>query len=209
MFIADVGGGAMHAVIGILAELVRRGRDGAGASLDISMHEAALYWVMLPAARELVHSGHQATGELPTFGRHASYNVYRTRDGQHLALGALEAKFWAAFCEAVGRPDLVGRHHTGEADQTALIDEVRALFASRTSAEWLAHFEAHDVCLTPVNQPADALRDRHVQARGAVLDIPGGRAIRPPFVRHMPPLGPPPAVGEHTEEVIEELRNED
>ena len=46
------------------------------------MHEAALYWVMLPAARELVEGGRDATGELPTFGKHASYNIYRTKDGE-------------------------------------------------------------------------------------------------------------------------------
>ncbi len=81
MFIADVGGGAMSAVIGILAALVGRGRTGEGATIDISMHEAALYWVMLPAARELVDGGREAEGELPTFGKHACYNVYRTKDG--------------------------------------------------------------------------------------------------------------------------------
>ena len=129
MFIADVGGGAMTAVIGILAALFGRERHGEGASLDISMHDAALYWVMVPAARDLVDGGAQAAGELPTFGAHACYNVYRTRDGQLVALGALERKFWVAFCEAIGRPDLAARHATGEADQAALIDEMRALFA--------------------------------------------------------------------------------
>ena len=99
-----------------------------------------------------------AIGELPTFGRHACYNVYRTKDGQLIALGALEPKFWLAFCEAVGRPDLTPRHLTRSADQTRLLAEVRELFATRTRDEWLAHFRGHDVCLTPVNSPAEALR---------------------------------------------------
>ena len=72
------------------------------------MHEAALYWVMLPAARDLVDGGAEATGELPTFGEHACYNVYRTKDDRCLALGALEPKFWRAFCER-GRPRRSGR----------------------------------------------------------------------------------------------------
>ncbi len=110
MFIADIGGGAMSAVIGILAALVGRARTGEGQSLDISMHEAALYWLMLPAARELVAGADRAVDELPTFGDHACYNVYRTRDDELMALGALELKFWRTFCERVGRPDLVARH---------------------------------------------------------------------------------------------------
>jgi crotonobetainyl-CoA:carnitine CoA-transferase CaiB-like acyl-CoA transferase len=207
MFIADVGGGAMSAVIGILAALVRRGRDGQGASLDISMQDAILYWVMVPAARELVDGGADATGELPTFGAHACYNVYRTHDGGWLALGALEAKFWQAFCVAIGRADLVPRHLTGPADQAGLIQEVRAVFASRTRNEWLEHLRAHDVCLTPVNQPAEAFVDPNIVARGVVIEGPGLRTIRPPWLQSPAPLGPAPALGQDTEEVLSGLRH--
>lgn len=206
MFIADVGGGAMTAVIGILAALFGRERHGEGASLDISMHEAALYWVMLPASRELIEGGAQATGELPTFGRHASYNVYKTSDGKWIALGALEAKFWVAFCQAIGRLDLIARHATGESDQAALIADMRALFAERTRDEWMGLLTNHDVCATPVNTPLEALSDPHVVARGAVRDHGAFKSIRAPFLRELPDLGPPPEVGEHTAEVLSNVR---
>jgi crotonobetainyl-CoA:carnitine CoA-transferase CaiB-like acyl-CoA transferase len=202
MFMADVGGGAMTAAVGILAALVGRGRTGEGASLDISMHEAALYWVMLPAARALVDGGDAAAGELPTFGAHACYNVYRTRDGGEIALGALEPKFGFAFCEAVGRSDLVPRQLGDGAEQAAVIDEVRAIFATRTRDEWLAFFEHRDVCVTPVNTPAEALADPHVVARGTVGRGVGLSAIRAPFVNEGPALAPAPAVGAHTTEVL-------
>jgi crotonobetainyl-CoA:carnitine CoA-transferase CaiB-like acyl-CoA transferase len=203
MFIADVGGGAMSAVIGILAALFARERTGAGATLDISMHEASLYWAMVPAARELVDGGGAASGELPTFGDHACYNVYRTRDGEAIALGALEFKFWRAFCDGIGRPDLAERHLTTPEDQTALLEEVRAIFASRTRDEWLAHFTGHDVCLTPVNDPAAALTDPHILARGSVVQVPGLRTIRPPFLREIPDLAPAPELGAHTREILD------
>jgi crotonobetainyl-CoA:carnitine CoA-transferase CaiB-like acyl-CoA transferase len=202
MFLADVGGGAMSAVIGILAALVGRGRTGDGQTIDISMHEAALYWVMLPAARELVDDGNRAVGELPTFGRHASYNVYTTRDGQRIALGALEPKFWDAFCRAVGRGDLASRHATEPADQEALIQTTAEIFATKTTAEWLAFFEGHDVCITPVNSPAAALADPHIVARRTVMSAPGLRFVRPPFVSMTPALAPAPALGQDTAEVL-------
>ena len=207
MFIADIGGGAMSAVVGILAALVGRARTGEGQSIDISMHEAVLYWLMLPAARDLVEGGDHATDGLPTFGDHACYNVYRTRDDELIALGALELKFWRAFCDAVGRPELTSRHLSPPADQAALLDEVRAIFRTRTRDEWLAFFRGHDVCLTPVNRPAEALRDPHILARGTVKSVPGLRTILPPFVDETPELRPAPLLGQHTEEVLEEIKS--
>src|SRR5687768_7511415 len=99
MFIADVGGGAMSAVIGILAALVGRGRavgrdfssgeagHEAPAHIDISMHHASLYWLMLPAARLLVKDIDDSAPDLPTDGSFACYNVYECADGRWIALG--------------------------------------------------------------------------------------------------------------------------
>jgi crotonobetainyl-CoA:carnitine CoA-transferase CaiB-like acyl-CoA transferase len=207
MFLADIGGGAMSAVIGILAALFGRERTGEGASLDVSMHEAALYWVMLPAARELVDEGERATGELPTFGGHACYNVYRTRDGEHIAVGALEPKFWAVFCRALGRDDLLERQLTAGADQAAILAEVRRTFASRTRDEWLAFFAGHDVGVTPVNRAREALTDAHVASRGVVVRGRDLRAVRPPFAGIVPDLSPAPELGQHTDEVLSACYN--
>ncbi len=205
MFIADIGGGAMTSVIGVLAALVGRARTGEGQSLDISMHEAALYWLMLPAARDLVDGGDRATDELPTFGDHACYNVYRTKDDELIALGALEFMFWQAFCEGIGRVDLATRHRSDARDQAALLDELRGIFRTRTRDEWLAFFRGHDVCLTPVNRPKEALADPHVVARGVVKSSPGLRTILPPFTKATPALRAAPGIGADTEEILNSL----
>ena len=206
MFIADVGGGAMSAVAGILAALFARERTGQGAALDISMHDAMVYWMMLPAARELVDRGTEAVGELPTFGDHASYNLYDTSDGHRLALGALEPKFWRRFCDAIGRPDLRERQQTDPADQQRLIAEVRDIFKQRTSAEWLAHFHAHEVCLSPVNTAPGVLADPHVAARGLVVSARAGvRAFRAPFIAEPATLAPAPDLGADTDDVLAKL----
>ena len=197
----------MSAVSAILAALFARERTGDGASIDISMFDAALYWMMLPAARELVTGGAEAVGELPTFGDHACYNVYETRDGRHLALGALEPKFWEAFCDAVGRPDLIARQHTHGADQENVIADVQAIFRTQTAEEWLQAFDRNAVCLSPVNRPAEVVADPHVTARGLmVAGEHGVRAIRSPFVAHPARLTPAPEIGAHTAELLADLQ---
>lgn len=205
MFIADVGGGATSAVIAVLAALFGRERSGAGATLDLSMHDAALYWVMLPGARDLIDGGERAAGELPTFGDHACYNVYETADGRQIALGALEPKFWTTFCDAIGRPDLRTRQLSDSADQAAVLRDVREVFRTRTQAEWLAFFEGRDVCLSPVNTPADAFSDPHIAERGVVASAPGLRAVRAPFGLPTRPLSPAPTVGQDTEDILRSL----
>lgn len=198
----------MSAVIAVLAALFGRERSGVGATLDLSMHDAALYWVMLHGARDLVDpvgGGDRAAGELPTFGDHACYNVYETRDRRQIALGALEPKFWTAFCDAIERPDLCSRQLTDPADQAVVMREVREVFRTRTQAEWLAFFEGRDVCLSPVNTPAEAFSDPHIAARGTVTHAPGLRAVRAPFGIPVRPLSPAPNVGQDTDDILRTL----
>jgi crotonobetainyl-CoA:carnitine CoA-transferase CaiB-like acyl-CoA transferase len=175
MFIADVGGGAMSAVIGILAALVARGRAvrrgsevgrgfspgfspavGPGAFIDISMHHASLYWLMLPAARRLVKGTRPEAPDLPTDGSYACYNVYECADGKWIALGALEEKFWTGFCARIGRTEWSALQYDAAA-QPAIIESVRALMRTRARDAWVAVFEADDICVSPVRDPAEAL----------------------------------------------------
>ena len=183
MFMADVGGGAMSAVIGILAALVGRGfspaavgRDfspGNGAFIDISMHHASLYWLMLPAARLLVKDVDADAPDLPTDGTFACYNVYECADGKWLALGALEQHFWARFCERIGHPEWAGLQYVA-AGQPRIIEEVRTLMRTRPRDGWVAEFAADDICVSPVRDPAEALA-----AAGSLIAESG--TIRPPF----------------------------
>lgn len=176
MFIADVGGGAMSGVIGILAALVARGRTGDGAFIDVSMHHASLYWLMLPAARQLVSGVAPEAPDLPTDGSFACYNVYQCADDRWIALAALEAHFWARFCERAGRPEWTARQYDASA-QAAIIAALRTLMRTRRRDAWVAEFAGDDICLSPVRDPAEAL-----QAANALVEPRGGvRLVRPPF----------------------------
>jgi crotonobetainyl-CoA:carnitine CoA-transferase CaiB-like acyl-CoA transferase len=140
--IGDIGS-AQKAALAIVAALFERSRSGTGSTIDISIHQAALAWSMFPT-----------TGELAQ----ACYNIYETADGQWLALGALENKFWTGFCDRAGIP------------VTASVDDVRETMRSRTRAEWVAHFGDADVCLTEVRSAEPVADDTKAPARGADTD---------------------------------------
>ena len=179
MFMADVGGGAMSAVIGILAALVGRsaqvGRGFSpgipGAHVDISMHHASLYWLMLPAARLLVKDVPAGAPDLPTDGSFACYNVYECADGKWIALGALEEHFWARFCDRIGHLEWAGLQYDA-ASQPRIIEDVRALMRSQPRDAWVARFDQDDICLSPVRDPREALAAAAELARGGPLVSP-------------------------------------
>ncbi len=139
--VGDIGS-AHEAALAITAAIVERSRTGAGSTIEVSIHEAALDWSVFPTTQDLAQ---------------ASYNVYETADGRWLALGALETKFWSGFCERAGLP------------VTATEDEVRERMRSRPRDAWLAHFADADVCLTTVHTPDEVKTDPHLTARAATI----------------------------------------
>jgi len=148
--VGDIGA-ATQTAIRILAALVQRARTGVGSVVDVSIHDAAMAWSMFPE-----------TGEL----ENACYNVYETADGEWLALGALEPKFWQGFCERIERPDLVPLQHAHGAQRERVVRDVREVLRGRTRGEWLERFAGADVCLTTIYTPDEVASDPHVVARG-------------------------------------------
>jgi alpha-methylacyl-CoA racemase len=213
--LADIGA-ALHAAAGILAALFQRERTGAGAAVDVSIHEAALAWLPFPAARWLVAGGDSDPRDLPIAGDDACYNIYETaNDDEYVALGALEPKFWAAFCDRIGRPDLIPLQNAPPPDNARTLDVVRAIMRTRTRDQWLADFADLDVCVSTVNDLAGALSDPHVTARGAVTRLDGTAYVTTPIAvtnetsaagwnaaRRMP-VTEAPALGADTDALLE------
>ncbi len=131
-------------------------------------------------------------------GGAACYQIYVTADRRFVTLGALEAKFWSAFCRAVGRGDWVARQNEA-LPQTALIGEVAALFAGRPLAHWQAVLDGVDCCFQPVVEARDLSEDPQVRARGLVTrsEAPDRLAevLFPAILDGAPPT-PRPAVRE-------------
>jgi alpha-methylacyl-CoA racemase len=199
LLVADIGA-AMHAAAGILAALFQRERTGQGAFVEISIHEAALSWMLFPGAPALVGGTHDDRGEVPLAGEAACYTVYATADDQYLALGALEPKFWTGFCDRIGRPDLASQQAAPGGDRARVLADVRAVMRTRTRDEWLAVFADADVCLTPVRTLEEALTDPHLAERGAIVRAGGVTCLG----AHRLDIRPAPALGADTDAVLEE-----
>jgi alpha-methylacyl-CoA racemase len=206
--VADLLGGAMNASTAILAALFGASRTGKGTHVDVAMTEGALAHNIfaLHAIQTLGHA--QPRGSALLTGGVPCYGVYQTKDGRHLAVGALEEKFWRALCEALERPDLVaGQLATGPAGD-AVRRQLAAIFGERTQAHWIERLAAIECCVTPILTPDETLADPQVRARDMIVTAAdGGRQYAPPFrlAGHAFAIArAAPAQGEHSAEILRE-----
>ena len=210
--IADIGGGAQMAAIGILTALRERDRSGEGQFVDVSMADGALSWLAMVAARFFAEEQSPHRGELELAGRLVCYRPYACADGW-VTLGALEPKFWAAWCRGVGREDLIEKQF--EAPGSPTHAEVQGIFMERSREQWSAFAAEHDCCLEPVLDLDEALASDLVRERAMVteLDQPGAqrpvRLLGAPIKLSRTPADtnrkPGPALGEQTDAVLRGL----
>jgi alpha-methylacyl-CoA racemase len=207
--IADIGGGAQMAAFGILAALRERDRSGEGQLVDVSMYDGSLSWLAMVAARYFAEGQAPHRGDPELAGRIICYRPYACEDGW-VTLGALEPKFWQAWCRGVGREDLIEKQF--EAPGSDAHAEVERIFLERTREEWRVFASEHDCCLEPVLDLDEALDSELTRAREMVveLDQPGTDGVKqlgvPVKLSRTPggPQGPGPALGENTDEVLRE-----
>ncbi len=208
--IADLGGGALMAAVGVLAALHERQRSGEGQEVDISMTDGSMAWLAMVAG------GYFAGGEVPRRGEGQlsggllCYFPYEASDGW-VSCGALEPKFWAAFCNGAGRPELIESQF--EAPGSEAWRAVAAVFRSRSREEWRAFNDEHDCCIEPILELDEALESELTRARQMVVEVdqPGIGPVRqlglPIKLDRTPgdPTRPAPAFGEHTAAVLGEV----
>lgn len=210
---ADIAGGALMAVVGILAALAGRSATGRGRIVDVSMTEGTLALLPWLASNALNGAGEPEPGEGWLSGALPGYNVYECADGTYVTLAALEPKFWAEFCHCIGRPDLVARQFPRDADDRRATQEaVAAIFRTKTRDEWVAELGDADICFGPVNTLEEAIADPQARFRATTTRVDYGSERDVGALRTTPLMSDAPlivrrglpALGEHTVEALAE-----
>jgi crotonobetainyl-CoA:carnitine CoA-transferase CaiB-like acyl-CoA transferase len=212
--IADIGGGGLLAAFSIVTGLLARERLGKGQFIDISMTDGALTWNCLRWGKLLADAIVPSPEDDFLNHGYACYNIYETRDGRHMSLGAIEPQFWKGFCEAVGklrwdRPDYFepGPH------QKVMRDEIADLFKQKTQSEWIDLFAPLDCCCEPILNLAEVMDDPHVLGRQMVVELmhESWGAYRQLGIAPKFSLTPgtirshAPELGEHTSSILQDI----
>jgi len=209
--VADVAGGALYAVGAMLAALLQRGNTGRGCWLDMSMTDGVVSLLAPALAALAAGARYRGPGRDLLNGGAPCYGVYATADGGHVALAALEPKFWRRFCERAGfeakLPHGLVLGPAGETLRARLVE----LFRSRTRAEWVAELEAADCCCVGVRRPDELLDDPLLLERDVFFQLsgPGGAPLQQVATPLTPAdrssLSPPPLLGEDSRALMGEL----
>ena len=210
--IADVAGGSLHAVTGILAAVVHRQQTGEGQAIDISMTDAAF------ALNAMLGAGCLGGGVVPDMESHplnggGLYGYYQTSDGRWMSVGSLEPQFLHALCDALDI-EMVEANGFGPAERDGGIrQKLRERFAQLTFADCRAIFAKLDACVEPVLNLREAAEHPLFDTREMIASVPTPdgktqKQLAAPikFSAHAPQyrcIGPDP--GEHTEEVLKAL----
>ena len=212
--IADVGGGGLLAAFAVMAAIFARERLGRGQFVDISMTDGAFAWNCLRWGKLIADCKIPMPADDTLNHGLACYNVYRTRDGRYMSLGALEPQFWKSFCQTAGRPQWdtplyfeAGKH------QKELMESVSEFFRQKSLAEWVEHFKGADCCCEPVLNLDEAGESELMRGRAMVVDLVHESwgaykqlGIAPKFSLTPGSLSShAPELGQHTSQILEQL----
>jgi len=207
--VGDFGGGGMLLAFGIACALLEARGSGRGQVIDAAIVDgAALLTTMF---HELAARGMWTTrrGSNPLDGGAPFYSLYETADGEYVAVGALEPRFYRELLAKLGLdagdddgslPGQLDRERWPE-----LRERLAAIFRTRTRAEWSKLLEGSDACVAPVLSLTEAPDHPHNRARGTFVPVGDARqpAPAPRFSRTpSPPPTPAPTPGQHTDEVL-------
>lgn len=205
--IADTTSGLL-ACISILTALLAREKTKKGQHIDVSMLDGVISLLSIHAGEYFATKVPPVPEKMALSGGLACYNVYKTKDGKFITLGALEPKFWNQFCKTIKREDLIPEQ-LGE-NQEDLKNTLCDIFKQKYQKEWLRTLT--DVC-APVNSLEEVFCDPHVLQRDMLcrIDHPATGVINqigiPVKLSDTPGemRTPPPLFGEHTEEILADL----
>lgn len=179
---ADLAAG-LTALSSVLMALVGRDRTGEGAYIDCAMFDSLLPWCAHTASSAIAGGESPTSANQRSLGGAAFYQVYETRDGQHVVLGGREMKFARNLLTALGREDLIAIAEKPAGEQGELIAFLRGVFAEKKRAEWIEWFADKDVAFSPVLDFREAFAEPHIAERGLLATSEGGGRHIAPAIR--------------------------
>jgi alpha-methylacyl-CoA racemase len=206
--VADFGGGGMLLALGVLAALLERERSGLGQVVDAAMVDGSALLTSFVYGLRAAGAWQDARGVNLLDGGAPFYDTYQTADGKYVAVGALEAKFYAELLAGLGLSAAGLPPQHDRAGWPVLRAQFTEVFLTRTRDEWAEVFASSDGCVAPVLGPAEAPGHPHNASRGTFADVGGlvQPAPAPRFGRS--PAGvpsAPPRPGADTDTVLAEL----
>lgn len=201
--VADIAGGTLLALSGILAALYARERTGRGNFVDTGMMDGTFSMLTLHAGEYLATGRNPERSKMQLSRLLPNYQIYRVKDGRHVVLAALEGQFFQVFLRQIGREELLKR--TADGDYEGVRTELAAFFAEKTYADLKPLFDHTDACLSPILTIEEAFANPQLHDRDAIVELEDRRLgkIRvpgSPFHLKETPVSyrlPPPDVGEH------------
>ncbi|MGE0154338.1 MAG: CaiB/BaiF CoA transferase family protein [Reyranellaceae bacterium] len=208
--VGDFGGGALYLCVGVLAAIIEARRSGKGQVVDAAMVDGAAS-LMTPFVGMIAAGiwSEQRGANAADTGSHF-YNVYLTADEEYVAIGCVEAKFYAQFLKLIGLAEdaELAAHQMDAARWPDFTERVAKVMRTRTRAEWTALLQNTDVCFAPVLRPSEAPHHPHLKARQTFVDYadvvqpaPAPRFARTPAAIQSPPVD----AGANSEEVLAAL----
>ena len=167
--VADIAAGGMHAVMAIMAGLLRRAKTRVGEYLDVSIADGAFGLMSLYADEFLATGTEPGPGHYILTGRYACYDVYACGDGRFLSIGAIEPRFWRNLCVQLGLQRYID-HQTDDDRQDEIRAAISAVLRTKTREQWSAQLGPADCCVASVNTVAEAVDDEQYAARGLVVE---------------------------------------
>jgi itaconate CoA-transferase len=217
--IADIACG-MYAYSGILVALLRRGRTGEGAALEVSLFEALAEWMGFPAYFTL-YGGKEPPRTGASHAAIAPYGPFECGDGETIFLGIQNEREWERFCELVlEQPALIGAEHFASNSERVenrddLRGEIEAILNKLSSEEAIERLEEAKIANARMRTVQDFLDHPQLEARNRWREVgsPVGplRALLPPATMYgtEPVMASIPSVGEHTDKILAELGYDD
>jgi len=203
--VGDFGGGALYLALGVVAGILEAQKSGKGQVVDVAMVDgvASLMTAIYGMHGAGIWTNERGTNILDT-GAHY-YDVYETRNGKHISVGSIEAKFYEELLERSGLKNQELPRQNDRPSWPRMKERLKTLFLTRTRDEWCKIMEGTDICFAPVLSMDEAPQHPHNQIRGTFVTQDGVTqpAPAPRFSRTPSAIQSPPATpGEHTEEAL-------